>query len=196
MKQGLVFWFTGLSGSGKTTVATAVKELLEAAGYAVLVLDGDDVRKRLHVHLGFSEADIKKNNQLIAGLCQEALRHYDVIMVPIISPYRVSRAEARLLLGKRFYEIFFAADLETVMQRDVKGLYKLARENKIRNLIGYSPSNVYEPPEAPDLIIDSRMETIEDSTDKLHGFILTQLKNAETGEAGSRANMAMMLSRR
>ncbi|HPC33650.1 MAG TPA: adenylyl-sulfate kinase [Syntrophales bacterium] len=196
MKQGLVFWFTGLSGSGKTTVATAVKELLEAAGYAVLVLDGDDVRKRLHVHLGFSEADIKKNNQLIAGLCQEALRHYDVIMVPIISPYRVSRAEARLLLGKRFYEIFFAADLETVMQRDVKGLYKLARENKIRNLIGYSPSNVYEPPEAPDLIIDSRMETIEGSTDKLHGFILTQLKNAETGEAGSRANMAMMLSRR
>ena len=195
MKQGLVFWFTGLSGSGKTTVATAVKELLEAAGYAVLVLDGDDVRKRLHVHLGFSEADIKKNNQLIAGLCQEALRHYDVIMVPIISPYRVSRAEARLLLGKRFYEIFFAADLETVMQRDVKGLYKLARENKIRNLIGYSPSNVYEPPEAPDLIIDSRMETIEGSTDKLHGFILTQLKNAETGEAGSRANMAMMLSR-
>ncbi len=196
MKQGLVFWFTGLSGSGKTTVATAVKELLEAAGRTVLILDGDDVRKRLHVHLGFSEADIKQNNRLIAGLCQEALSRYDVIMVPIISPYRVSRAEARLLLGKRFFEIFFAADLETVMQRDVKGLYKLARENRIHNLIGYSPSNIYEPPESPDLIVDSRIETIEGSTDKLYGFILAELQNAEISEAGSRANMATMSSRR
>lgn len=195
MKKGLVFWFTGLSGSGKTTVATAVKELLVAAGHAVLLLDGDDVRKRLHVHLGFSEADIKKNNRLIAGLCREALSRYDVIMAPIISPYRISRAEARQLLGKRFFEIFFAADLETVMQRDVKGLYKLARENKLHNLIGYSPSNVYEPPESPDLIIDSQIETIEGSTDKLHGFILAQLKNAATSEAGTRANRATMPSR-
>jgi len=176
MKQGLVFWFTGLSGSGKTTVAMAVKGLLETAGKKVLILDGDDVRNRLHVDLGFSEADIKKNNQLIAGLCQAAISHYDVVMAPIISPYRASREEARLLLGKRFFEIFFAADLETVMQRDVKGLYKLARENKITNLIGYSPSNIFEPPEAPDLVIDSMVETVEQSTTSLYHFICEKLK--------------------
>jgi len=171
MKTALVFWFTGLSGSGKTTVATAVKSRLEAAGRTVLILDGDDVRNRLHIQLGFSVADIIENNRLITDLCLEASGGYDIILVPIISPYQSSRAHARSLLGDRFYEIFFAADLDTVMRRDVKGLYKLARENKLNNLIGFSPSNVYEPPDSPDLTIDSRIETIEQSTAALYGFV-------------------------
>ena len=176
MKKGLVFWFTGLSGSGKTTVANAVKSLLESSGEMVLVLDGDDVRNRLHVQLGFTEVDIKKNNELIADLCLKSRIHYDIILVPIISPYRISRKEARLLLGVNFSEIFFSANLEAVMQRDVKGLYEMARQNKINNLIGFSRSNIYEPPESPDLAIDSSIESVECSVNSLYNYILQKIQ--------------------
>src|SRR4030042_3603388 len=146
MKKGLVFWFTGLSGSGKTTVATSVKPLLESCCYSVLVLDGDDVRKHRHIHLGFTEEDIKQNNALIAELCRACRQNHEVILVPIISPYESSRKQARALLGDGFFEIYFSVDLETVIRRDVKGLYSKAKRNEITNLIGFSPGNVYEPP--------------------------------------------------
>src|SRR3989338_3709022 len=114
MKRALVFWFTGLSGSGKSTVADGVKPLLEKAGYKTIVLDGDEVRRRHATSLGFSEEDIKKNNSLIVGLCEETRQKYDVILVPIISPYAASRQEAKKRLGDGFYEIYFNADLHCV----------------------------------------------------------------------------------
>lgn len=177
MKKGLVFWFTGLSGSGKTTVAEAVKPLLEKEGYSVLILDGDDVRERLHVNLGFSPADIKKNNFLIAQLCMQSRFDYDVLLVPIISPYLCSRSEARNLLDNGFYEIFFSADLSTVMQRDVKGLYEKAKNNEITNMIGYSPSNVYEPPSNPDFVIESDKDTVKKSIADFYQFILHKVNS-------------------
>ena len=121
--NALTFWFTGLSGSGKTTIASAVKPLLENDGYLVMMIDGDEIRKRSHRHLGFTEIDIKQNNALILELCQFHQDKYDVILVPIISPYSSSRRMARELLVKAFQEIYFSADLETVRARDVKGLY-------------------------------------------------------------------------
>jgi adenylyl-sulfate kinase len=175
-KDALVFWFTGLSGAGKTTLATAVKTLLESRNYSVLILDGDDVRKHHNVKLGFTEEDIKKNNKLIAELCANKRKNHDVILVPIISPYKVSRRKARNLLGKGFFEIYLSADLETVIRRDVKGLYNKALQNEIDNMIGISKSNAYEPPTKPDLIIDSGCDDVEESTAELYKFIIKQME--------------------
>ena len=176
MKKGLVFWFSGLSGAGKTTVATSVKPLLEARGYSVLIIDGDEVRKNRHVHLGFTEEDIKQNNALIGELCRTCRQDHDVILVPIISPYESSRKQARALLGDRFFEIFFSVDLETVIQRDVKGLYSMAKRNEITNLIGYSPGHVYEPPRNPDFVVNSGSDSVEKSVQEVYAFIMNHLK--------------------
>jgi len=168
-----VFWFTGLSGSGKSTVAKSVKPLLEVEGYSVLILDGDEVRKKLHLDLGFSEQDIKKNNILIAELCRSCRCDYDIILVPIISPYVYSRQQARELLGEGFFEIYFSADLHSVMKRDVKGLYTKAKNGEINNMIGYSPSNIYEPPLHPDFVVNSGHDSVKKSTRDFYQFIVT-----------------------
>lgn len=177
MKKALVFWFTGLSGSGKTTIAESAKVLLEKDGYPVLILDGDDIRKRLHVDLSFTPEDIKKNNSLIVGLCEKYRNNYNIIFVPIISPYSFSRKQARLLLKDGFYEIYFSAALEIVMKRDTKGLYKKAQHNEIKNLIGYSLSNVYQSPKNPDYVINSGCESVENSVIAFYKFVTRQLIN-------------------
>lgn len=176
MKKSLVFWFTGLSGSGKTTIARGVKPLLEVSGYSVLIIDGDDIRKRFHAYLGFSESDIKKNNELILDLCCKSRKDYDVVLVPIISPYDSSRKNARETLKDGFYEIYFSASLEIVAKRDVKGLYSMAKRNKIDNLIGYSPKNTYESPNDPDFVINSGNEEVKDSINAFYRFVIDRLK--------------------
>ena len=146
-------------------------------GYSVLILDGDDVRNRLHTHLGFTEEDIKINNELIAGLCLTSRGDYDIIFVPIISPFESSRKRARKLLGKDFYEIYFSADLETVSARDVKGLYSKARRGEIPNLIGFSPGTPYEAPAAPEHVVHSGRETMKTCLDGFLRFVLRTLDN-------------------
>ena len=176
MKRALVFWFTGLSGSGKTTIADGAKKLLEDKGLQVLVLDGDDVRNRLHIHLGFSAGDIKENNRLILEMCEKYRDSYDVILVPIISPYSGSRQRARESLKERFYEIYFSADLKTVVKRDVKGLYSKAGRKELDNLIGFSPGSTYEPPAHPDFVVDSENSSQERSIIEFSQFVLSKLK--------------------
>src|SRR5438874_2199244 len=126
MSQALVAWFTGLSGSGKSTIAHLVTEQLRASGRRVLVLDGDAVRDREHRHLVFTPADIRENNRLIAELCRRSLGDTDVILVPVISPFRDARAAARAQLGAVFHEVYIKASLEAVSSRDPKGLYRRA----------------------------------------------------------------------
>jgi adenylyl-sulfate kinase len=178
--RALVFWFTGLSGSGKSTIANAVSESLIKQGYKVLILDGDYVRTHLHVNLGFSRADIMKNNALIAELCQKYRSEYNVILVPIISPYRVSRSLAKEALSPGFYEVYVSANLETVMKRDVKGLYAKAQRGEIPDMIGFSPESLYEPPLQPDHVVQSGAEAIAASQEAMERFVLSQLK----GEKG------------
>ena len=167
-----IYWFTGLSGVGKTTIADAAKLKLELMGLRVLVLDGDHVRQELHQNLGFSVSDIEENNRLISVLCEKHRQKYDLILVPIISPYKQSRSAAQKKLGKGFYEIFLDADLETLYERDTKGLYKQARNGVIDDLIGVSKTSKYESPENPDLKIDTVKYSIHDSVEIFMNFVI------------------------
>ena len=171
MTVSSVFWFTGLSGVGKSTIAEAAKSKLELMGQKVLVLDGDDVRRILHKNLGFSERDIEENNRFISELCEKHRQEYDIILVPIISPYRRSRDNAQKKLGIGFYEIYVKADLETLSKRDTKGLYKQARNGLIDNLIGVSKSIRYETPKNYDLKLDTTNSSIKDSISTFIKFI-------------------------
>jgi bifunctional enzyme CysN/CysC len=171
MGKALVFWFTGLSGAGKSTVAEGAKERLEQSGIRVRVLDGDDIRTRMNHHLGFSEAEIKTNNALIVKLCEALRPECDVILVPIISPFRVSRRHARVQLGKGFFEVFINARIAVVSRRDTKGLYAKARCGEIDNLIGFSPGAAYEPPDSPDIMLDTDTGTPEQAVDRFSEFV-------------------------
>jgi len=173
---GIILWFTGLSGSGKTTLAEAVKASLKKINISVCILDGDIVRATNHQNLGFSESDIKSNNSLIVDMCVLERKKYDVVMVPIISPYRQSRNEALMELSPGFYEIYFSASLECVRRRDVKGLYDKADNGLINNMIGVSPNNEYQIPITPDFIINSEKDKLSISVGDLFRFIVFQLK--------------------
>lgn len=171
MKRAHVYWFTGLSGSGKSTIADAVRQRCEAAGMVVSVLDGDAIRSQAHQHLGFSPEDIMENNRLIAQRCAELRATADVILVPIISPYVSSRAEARALLAPGFFEVYCDADLSCVIQRDVKGLYTRAVRGDIVDMIGYATTRPYESPAAPDIFLRTGTDTIDHSVATIDAHI-------------------------
>jgi adenylylsulfate kinase len=168
--KALVLWFTGLSGSGKTTIAKSIGDIFEKNGKRVLILDGDKIRDGRHKKLNFTPDDIRLNNSLIAKLCINNILKYDLILVPIISPYDDSRSNARKLIGGQFYEIYIRAPLEILKSRDTKGLYRLQQDGKIDNLIGVSTSNPYEPPNNPDLVIDTDILSLEESIKRLYDF--------------------------
>ncbi len=160
-----VLWFTGLSGSGKTTIAESLKEEFENKGKKVRIFDGDFVRNNLHKHLGFSEEDIKENNRLIADLCKQELNNCDYIFVPIISPFRESRESARNIFGKDFVEVFVNCSLEDCIKRDTKGLYSKAACGEISNMIGIHVP--YEAPENPEIELNTASESVEESVKKV-----------------------------
>lgn len=170
--RAIVFWFTGLSGAGKSTLAGGLRDALTGEGRKVLILDGDDVRNRLHRHLGFTPKDIRLNNELIVGLCEQHRADHDYILVPIISPYRDSRAAARQRLSPGFHEIYVHASLDVLRDRDTKGLYGAAWRKEIDNLIGVSPNSPYDVPDSPDLEIDSGKEDLARTQSRLLAFAL------------------------
>lgn len=148
---GGIVWMTGLSGAGKSTLATAIASRL-AGRRAVELLDGDDVRTFLSAGLGFSRADRDTNVHRIAYVARLLARHGVLVLVAAISPYADTRARLRALsdaAGHPFLEVFVHAALETVIARDVKGLYRRAQAGEIPSFTGIS--DPYEPPEAPDV---------------------------------------------
>jgi adenylyl-sulfate kinase len=173
-----IFWFTGLSGAGKSTVAEALVPLLNERKIKVLILDGDAIRDRRTQKLGFSYEDIKLNNSEIAKLCQEKRKEADVILVPVISPYRAIRTEIRQQLSPHFKLIFCNANLQSVVERDVKGLYAKAQKGEINNMIGFSSETPYEAPEDADLILQTGVsgEGVSTSVEKALAFILKTLQ--------------------
>ena len=170
-----VYWFTGLSGAGKTTIANKLKVKLDFLNYSIKIIDGDDVRATLHKNLGFTINDIKINNKLIAQLCVDNLCKYDVILVPIISPYAASREDARIKIGSSFKEVYISAKIETVINRDTKGLYQKAINGEINNMIGYSSDSIYEIPHSPDLVIDTELTNVNDSVESFYQFIIQDI---------------------
>lgn len=176
-KNAIVAWFTGLSGAGKSTLAKKLADDLKSKRITTLILDGDQVRSQYHVNLGFSKEDILENNRLIAELCKNYISQYDVIIVPIISPYASGRDYARELISSSFYEIYIHAPKEELVRRDTKGFYKKSLAGQMDNLIGFSKNNIYETPKKPDLIINTERETPDQSAEILCGFICSKLAN-------------------
>lgn len=153
--MGIVLWFTGLSGSGKTTIAQHLSKELQDLKKTVAIFDGDIVRSQFHKHLGFTPEDIKENNRLIAQLCLKNISSFDYIIVPIISPFSSSRELARKAIGSSFIEVYIQTSLEECIRRDVKGLYAKALRGKIPNFIGIDPNIPYQPPLSPEITINT-----------------------------------------
>ena len=165
-----VLWFTGLSGSGKSTIAELLTKEFKILGREYKIFDGDDVRKRLHKHLGFTPEDIKENNRLIVELCRNEFGKADFIVVPIISPFKESRAYARRVFKENFVEIYVNCSFEECRRRDIKGLYAKAERGEIENFIGMHVP--YEAPENPEIEINSMKEKPEESAKKIADYLL------------------------
>jgi len=163
-EKGFTIWFTGLSGSGKTTVSKLVEEELRRRGKKVEVLDGDVVRTNLSKGLGFSKEDRDINIRRIGFVCHLLSRNGVAAIAAAISPYRAIRAENRELIGD-FVEVFCACPLEVLVERDVKGLYKKALAGEIENFTGVS--DPYEEPEAAEVVCHTDRETPQESAGKV-----------------------------
>ncbi len=166
-----VIWFTGLSGSGKSTIAQGLKVCLEKKNNTVLILDGDTIRSEKTKNLGFSREDIRTNNKIIAQIAVEKKKEYDYILVPVISPYREDREMARNIIGKNFIELFINCPIETCIEKDVKGLYKKALNGEIKDFIGIAETNPYESPIFPEITINTNTENVTKSIEKIIFFL-------------------------
>lgn len=161
---GFTIWFTGLSGAGKSTLSEAIEQRLKARGRNVEILDGDVVRTHLSKGLGFSREDRDTNIKRIAFVCGLLTRNGVACISAAISPYREAREWAREQIGN-FVEIYVNCPIEVCRQRDVKGLYKLVDEGKIKGFTGVD--DPYEEPLHPELIIETDKETIEESVARI-----------------------------
>jgi adenylylsulfate kinase len=182
--RGVVIWFTGLSGAGKTTLSRSVSVQLAAGGHKVEILDGDEVRENLSRGLSFCREDRDENVRRIGFVARLLARNGVVVLVSAISPYRQSRDDVRSAVeGDElpFVEVLIRAPLEVLIERDPKGLYKKALAGEIRNFTGIS--DPYEEPESPGLIVDSASESIGESTARLLAFLrraeLDQVERAQ-----------------
>jgi adenylyl-sulfate kinase len=163
-RRGFTIWLTGLPSSGKSTLAELLGKRLRGDNYPVQILDGDEVRLRLSKGLGFSRPDRDENIRRIAYVAKVLTRVGAVAITAAISPYRAVRAEAREEI-KDFVEVYVACPLEECIRRDVKGLYRKALRGEIPAFTGVS--DPYEPPEAPEVIVETHRETSEESVEKI-----------------------------
>ncbi|MBO0783650.1 MAG: adenylyl-sulfate kinase [Ktedonobacteraceae bacterium] len=161
---GFTIWFTGLSGAGKSTLAEAIEQRLRQQGRNVEILDGDEVRTHLSKGLGFSREDRDTNIKRIAFVCKLLTRNGAACISAAIAPYREAREWARQEIGN-FLEVYVKCPLEVCRQRDVKGLYKLVDEGKIKNFTGVD--DPYEEPEHPDVVVETDQETLQESVAKI-----------------------------
>jgi adenylylsulfate kinase len=165
-QKSVVLWFTGLPSSGKSTLANEVAYKLHSMGKLSYVLDGDNVRHGLNKDLGFSPEDRNENIRRISEVANLFADAGVIIITAFISPYRKYRNFCRELVGKdRFIEIYTKASIETCEKRDPKGLYKKARDGKIKEFTGVDAP--YEEPENPELILDTDKETVEENVEKV-----------------------------
>jgi len=168
-----IVWLTGMSGSGKSTFAEYIKDTYQKEGYSVRIIDGDDIRDRDVEKLGFGRKDVEVNNLRIAKLCLELKDSgFDLILVPVISPYDEVRKRTRSLLEPYYHLVYVEADIDSLKKRDTKGLYKAADQGLINDLIGYSEINPYDKPSDADFVVNTNNNTLlNDSRQSLLGFV-------------------------
>ena len=163
-QRGVAVWFTGFSGAGKSTIATALTKELKSQGYGIEVLDGDEIRENLTKGLGFSKEDRDLNIRRIGFVAKLLARNGVVVLVPVISPYRAIRDEMREQIG-HFVEVFVNAPIEVCEKRDVKGLYKKVRAGEIKQFTGID--DPYEPPLDPEIECRTDLEELEERVAKI-----------------------------
>ena len=163
--KGFTLWFTGLSGSGKTTISKLIEAELHSRRNRLEILDGDVVRENLSKGLGFSKEDRDTNIRRIAVVADLLSRNGVPVITAAISPYREIRDEARETMGDRFIEVFVKASVEVCAERDTKGLYAKAFAGEIKEFTGVS--DPYEEPLNAEVVLDTENETPEESAGKL-----------------------------
>ncbi|RIA08210.1 adenylylsulfate kinase [Flavobacteriaceae bacterium MAR_2010_72] len=173
--NSFLIWFTGLSGSGKSTIANAVELKLHEIGIKTFTLDGDNIRKGINNDLSFSPEHRTENIRRIAEVSNLMVEAGLVVLAAFVSPYRKDRERIKNIVGDtNFVEIYINTSVEECERRDVKGLYKKARAGEIKNMTGISAP--YEAPAHPDLEIKTENESIESSVKKVIEYITPKLK--------------------
>jgi sulfate adenylyltransferase len=172
-KQGICIWFTGLSGSGKSTTAEVLTQLLLEHGRQVTVLDGDVVRTHLSKGLGFSKEDRDVNIRRIGYVAGELVRHGGTVVCAAVSPYRATRNDVRAMVGSdHFVEVFVDTPIAVCEQRDVKGMYAKARRGEIKGFTGID--DPYEPPDHAEIVLDTVANTPEENAHVIVNYLIDQ----------------------
>lgn len=167
-QKGVVVWFTGLSGSGKSTIAVELEKMLNEAGKAVYLLDGDNIRCGINSDLGFSDEDRNENIRRISEIAALFQNAGMITLVSFISPFREMRQFAREKAGEgNFIEVYVSTDFETCRQRDPKGLYK----KQIANFTGKDSS--YEAPLNPEIVLDTVSHTPDECAKQVYDMIMS-----------------------
>ena len=165
--KAMVLWFTGLSGSGKSTIANNVEKELNKKQYNSYILDGDNIRSGLNKDLGFSPPDRNENIRRIVEVSKLFVDSGKIVLCSFISPYRNDREMAREILGEHFVEIFVNTPIEECIKRDPKGLYKMAISGEIKNFTGISAP--YEKPLIPEILIENL--SLNESVKKIIDYV-------------------------
>ena len=174
-QKGICVWLTGLSGSGKTTIANFVSRQLHNVGVYTQVLDGDNIRLGINKNLSFSNQDRKENIRRIAEVAKLFVEAGVVTFCCFVSPTREMRKLAKNVIGENdFFEVFVSTNLETCETRDVKGLYKKARRGEIKDFTGVS--SPFESPENPDLVLNTEDKSINEIGNTLISILNNKLK--------------------
>lgn len=177
-QRSVMVWFTGLSGSGKSTVAIALERELHQRGLLCRILDGDNIRSGINNNLGFSTEDRVENIRRIAEVSKLFIDTGVITIAAFISPNNELREMASSIIGKEnFLEIYVNTPIEECERRDVKGLYAKARKGEIKDFTGVSAP--FEAPECPDLLLDTSVLSLEESVNKLLELILPKVKVGE-----------------
>jgi adenylylsulfate kinase len=173
--KSFLIWFTGLSGSGKSTIANALEHKLHQEGIKTYVLDGDNIRLGINKDLSFSAEDRSENMRRIAEIAKLFIDAGIVVMGAFVSPYKKDRKSIEYVVGNNnFVEVFVNTSLEACELRDVKGLYAKARKGEIKDFTGINAP--YEAPEKPDIEVVTDNITVREAVDKIYPVIIKKLK--------------------
>ena len=178
MDKGLVVWFTGLSGSGKTTIAKKVLDHIRSRGFRVELLDGDQVRKWLSPEAGFTREDRTRHLIRVANVARLLARNGVIVLCSFVSPYIDVRKRVREIVEDEdipFIEVYVKCSLEECIRRDPKGLYKRALRGEIKHMTGLD--DPYEPPPSPEIVLDTENSILEQNVEKVMMYLRRYIKN-------------------